>query len=83
MSGLDKIINHQEQRPIEEFWHATEATESYRANFQLLRKRVIEPAVKELTEKDNWLIEWEARKRGRKVATLLFKFKRNPQGSLF
>ena len=69
--------------PIEEFWHATEATESYRANFQLLRKRVIEPAVKELTEKDNWLIEWEARKRGRKVATLLFKFKRNPQGSLF
>ena len=68
---------------IEEFWHAMEATESYRANFQLLRKRVIEPAIKELTEKDNWLIEWEARKRGRKVATLLFKFQRNPQGSLF
>lgn len=68
---------------IEEFWHAMEATESYRANFQLLRKRVIEPAIKELTEKDNWLIEWEARKRGRKIATLLFKFQRNPQGSLF
>ena len=68
---------------IEEFWHAMEATESYRANFQLLRKRVIEPAIKELTEKDGWLIEWEARKRGRKVAMLLFKFQRNPQGSLF
>ena len=36
-----------------------EATESYRKNFSLLRKWVIEPAVKELTEKDNWLIEWE------------------------
>lgn len=69
--------------PIEEFWHAMEATESYKSNFQLLRKRVIEPAIKELTEKDDWLIEWETRKRGRKVATLLFKFQRNPQGSLF
>jgi plasmid replication initiation protein len=68
---------------IEEFWHAMEATESYKSNFQLLRKRVIEPAVKELTEKDNWLIEWEARKRGRRVAVLMFKFERNPQGSLF
>ena len=25
--------------------------------FQLLRKRIIEPAVKELTEKDGWLID--------------------------
>lgn len=69
--------------PIEEFWHAMEATESYKSNFQLLRKRVIEPAIKELSEKDNWLIKWEARKRGRKVATLLFKFQRNPQVLLF
>lgn len=68
---------------IEEFWHAMEATESYKSNFSLLRKKVIEPAIKELTEKDNWLIEWETRKRGRKVATLLFKFQRNPQGQLF
>lgn len=68
---------------IEEFWHAMEATESYRANFGLLRKWVIEPAIKELTEKDGWLIEWETRKRGRKIATLFFKFERNPQGGLF
>ncbi|MCD2071562.1 MULTISPECIES: replication initiation protein [Neisseria] len=69
--------------PIEEFWHAMEAKESHKKNFSDLRRWIIEPAVKELTEKDNWLIEWEARKRGRKVATLLFKFQRNPQGSLF
>lgn len=68
---------------IEEFWHAMEATESYKANFSLLRRKVIEPAVKELSEKDGWLIEWEARKRGRKVVTLLFKFQRDPQGTLF
>jgi plasmid replication initiation protein len=68
---------------IEEFWHAMEATESYKTNFQLLRKRVIEPAIKELSEKDGWLIEWEIRKRGRKVSTLLFKFERNLQGGLF
>ena len=60
-----------------------EATENYKANFSLLRRKFIEPAFKELSEKDGWLIEWEARKRGRKVVTLLFKFQRDPQGSLF
>jgi plasmid replication initiation protein len=59
-----------------------EATESYKSNFGLLRKWVIEPAVAELTEKDNWIIEWEPIKRGRKVAALKFKFERNPQGQL-
>ena len=80
---VEKDSNGWLSMPIEEFWHAMEATESYRANFGLLRKWVIEPAIKELTEKDGWLIEWEARKRGRKVSTLLFKFGRNPQGGLF
>ncbi len=69
--------------PLEEFWHAMEAKESHRKNFNNLKKWIIEPAIKELTEKDGWLIEWEARKRGRKVITLLFRFQRNPQGSLF
>lgn len=69
--------------PIEEFWHAMEAKESHKKNFSDLRRWVIEPAIKELTEKDGWLIEWEARKRGRKVVTLLFKFQRNPQARLF
>ena len=67
---------------LEEFWHAMEATESYKSNFGLLRKWVIEPAVAELTEKDNWIIEWEPIKRGRKVAALKFKFERNPHGQL-
>ncbi len=69
--------------PIEEFWHAMEAKDSHRKNFNNLRKWIIEPAVKELTEKDGWLIEWEAVKSGRRVASLRFRFERNPQGGLF
>lgn len=64
---------------IEEFWHAMEATESYRKNFSLLRRFAIEPAIKELREKDNWLISWETVNKGRKVVALKFKFERNPQ----
>ena len=60
-----------------------EATDSYKANFSLLRQRVIEPAIKELTEKDSWLIDWQPIKKGRKVTALKFKFERNPQGNLF
>lgn len=59
-----------------------EASKAINPIFGLLRKWVIEPAVAELTEKDNWIIEWEPIKRGRKVAALKFKFERNPQGQL-
>lgn len=59
-----------------------EATEKQRTNFAAVRRKIIEPAVKELTEKDGWLIEWETIKAGRKVRGLRFNFIRNPQGSL-
>lgn len=67
---------------IEEFHHAMDTPASYRSNFKALRIRVIEPAIKELRNKDNWIIEWTAKKRGRKYANLEFRFHRNPQGSL-
>ena len=67
---------------IEDFWHAMEASPSYRTNFNLLRVKVIEPSVSELIEKDNWLIEWEPLKRGRRVAALRFNFEKNPQQRL-
>ena len=60
-----------------------ETPESYKTTFGLLRKYLIEPAVKELQEKDHWIIEWSGIKQGRKVTMLEFKFKRNSQGSLF
>lgn len=70
------------QISIDEFHHAMETPVGYKANFKILRQRVIEPAVKELIEKDGWLIDWQPIKEGRKVAALRFDFKRDPQGKL-
>lgn len=67
---------------LEEFLDAVGAGATHRKNFAWLRKKIIEPAIKELTEKDNWLIEWQVIKTGRKVTALRFDFKRNPQERL-
>ncbi|OMG71401.1 RepB family plasmid replication initiator protein [Burkholderia ubonensis] len=68
---------------IEEFHRAMDVPESCRKDFKALRVRVIEPAVKELTEKNNLLVKWDTRKAGRKVVGLTFSFEVNPQTSLF
>lgn len=52
---------------LDDFHHAMETPDSYKKTFGLLRERVIEPAVKELTEKDNWIIKWNPLKKGRKM----------------
>jgi hypothetical protein len=67
---------------IEEFAHAMEASDKQRQDFAMIRRRMIEPAVKELTDKDGWLIKWAPVKAGRKVTFLRFDFSRNPQGRL-
>ena len=68
---------------IDDFCHAVEAPEKVRKNFAFIRRRIIEPAVKELTEKDGWKISWRPVKAGRKVASLHFDFERDPQWRLF
>jgi plasmid replication initiation protein len=68
---------------IEDFCQAMDAPEKHLLNFAKVREKIIEPAVKELTQKDGWIIQWEAIKAGRKVAKLRFRFARNPQQSLF
>lgn len=70
------------QDDIDDFCHAMDVKKTHRANFAQLRRWVIEPAVKELSEKDAWIIEWQPVKAGRKVIALKFKFKRDPQGRL-
>lgn len=70
------------QIDLDEFCHAMEATEKQRANFNNIKRRIIEPAVLELTTKDAWAIAWEPIKAGRKVVALKFVFKRDPQGRL-
>jgi len=59
---------------IEEFAHAMDVPDKYRADFTDIRRRVIEPAVAELILKSGLLIEWKTRKAGRKVTGLEFRF---------
>lgn len=67
---------------VEDFCASMDATEKQAANFAKIRTKIIEPAVKELTEKDGWLIQWMPIKAGRKVAAVRFDFMRSPQGRL-
>ena len=67
---------------IEDFAASMDATPKQRENFAAIRRKIIEPAVRELGEKDGWLIQWRPIKAGRKVAGVRFDFKRDPQGRL-
>lgn len=66
----------------EDFREAMEAPPSL-SDFGQIKRRIIEPAVAELVEKDGWLIDWKPVKAGRRVKAVRFDFKRNPQGRLF
>ena len=59
---------------IEDFAHAMDVPEKYRADFTDIRRRVIEPAVAELILKSGFIIEWKTKKAGRKVTGLTFRF---------
>jgi len=67
---------------IEDFAASMDAPPSL-SDFAQVKRRIIEPAVKELTKKDGWIIQWEPIKAGRKVKALRFKFERDPQARLF
>jgi len=66
---------------IEDFCTSMDAPPSL-SDFGQIKRRIIEPAIKELTEKDNWLIQWLPIKAGRKVKAVRFTFMRNPQYQL-
>lgn len=65
---------------IEEFCHAMDAKPSYRSNFGMLRRSVIEPAIRELRDKDGFEVAWNPIKAGRKVTALEFSFEKSKQG---
>jgi len=67
---------------LDEFYNSMEAAPTYRKDFGLLRTRIIEPAVKEIREKDGLKVKWEAIKTGRKVTALKFTFPVEQQNSL-
>lgn len=66
---------------IEDFTTSMDAPPSLN-DFGQIKRRIIEPAVKELIEKDGWLIQWQPIKAGRKVKAIRFNFMRDPQGRL-
>ncbi len=59
---------------VEAFANAMDAPASLRADFGQMRRRVIEPAIKELRERNGMEIDLELKKYGRKVTDLVFKF---------
>lgn len=68
----------------DDFCEAMSAPESCVKDSGQLRRRVIEPAVAELRDKNGVAIEWEPLKQaGRKVTAFRFQFKPDPQGRLF
>ena len=64
---------------IEEFHRIMETTVSQKSNFAFVRRRIIEPSIKELAAKDNWSIKWQPVKTGRRVTKLRFEFERKKQ----
>ena len=67
---------------LEHFSEAIEAPPSLRKDFGQLRRRIVDPAVRELNERSDLLVTYETRKEGKKVVGLRFHFKPNPQGVL-
>ena len=67
---------------IEDFCESMNATVKQRTDFAAIRRKIIEPAIRELQEKDGWFIQWTPIKAGRRVAAVRFNFMRDPQGRL-
>lgn len=63
-----------ERVSVEDFGKAIDAKPSYTSNFAQSRRWAIESAVKELIEKDGWLIDWKPTKVGRQIVSLDFRF---------
>lgn len=59
---------------IEDFQKAMDAPDSAKEGFGQLDRRILQPALKELREKDGMLIDVQFEKVGRKITGLIFKF---------
>lgn len=64
---------------VDDFHKIMETPSSFRKNFKDLRVWLIEPAIKSINARTNLIVQYEAIKDGRKVATLEFRFVQNPQ----
>ncbi len=67
---------------IEDFRDILQIQKGQYPRFAELRRRVIEPAVKEINDKSEYLVEWEKVMDGRTVKGLAFKFSEKQQMEL-
>lgn len=67
---------------VDDFADAVEAPPSMRANFANMRQRIINPALKEIKEKDGLDVGFTVKKAGRKVTGLEFTFSPEQQKTL-
>lgn len=67
---------------IDEFSHAMEAPKTYQKDFGAMRRKAIEPALKEIQATDGLKVKWEPVKAGRKVTALEFYFPVEQQTAL-
>lgn len=68
---------------LDDFCQSMQATPTQKKDFANIRRKIIEPAIKELEQKDGWKIEYTTTKAGRKVTGLRFDFERDKQEKLF
>ena len=65
---------------LDEFCESLQAPPSCAKHYGSLKRRIIDPAVRELRDKDGWLIDWRPTRSGsRKVTGLRFVFERSKQ----
>jgi len=67
---------------IDDLHNALEIPKSQRSNFGKFRMQTLEPAIKELSEKDGWHIELMPIKEGRRVASVRFEYEKDKQERL-
>lgn len=67
---------------LDDFKKSLDIPKAYNRDFGKIREKVIEPAIKEIREKDGLAVKWEAIKTGRKVTSLKFTFPVEPQTAL-
>ena len=67
---------------LSNFWEIMEVPQSMRSKFTNLTSRVIEPAIREIQDKDGLKVKWEPIKTGRKVTALEFYFPVEQQAAL-
>lgn len=68
---------------LDDFKKSLEIPDYYSKDFSRIRVKVIEPAVKEIRQKDGLKVTWKPIKKGRSVIALEFKFPVEPQQELF